>query len=62
MNSNPKTIAETAEFLRSLGHSYIVPSSIRYLIQVGKLKAKKALNGRWLIENAEIDRFLKSKT
>ena len=52
MHSNQRTIAETAEFLRNLGHSYIVPETIRYMIRVGKIKAVKTLNRRWLISSS----------
>jgi predicted site-specific integrase-resolvase len=58
MHSNQRTIAETTEFLRSLGHSYVVPETIRYMIRVGKIKAVKTLNRRWLISSTELDRFL----
>ena len=58
MHSNQRTIAETAEFLRDLGHCYIVPETIRYMIRVGKIKAVKTLNRRWLISQTEIERFL----
>jgi len=61
MHSNQRTIAETAEFLRNLGHNYIVPETIRYMIRVGKIKAVKTLNRRWLISSTELDRFLEQQ-
>jgi predicted site-specific integrase-resolvase len=61
MHPDQRTIAETAEFLRSLGHSYVVPETIRYMIRVGKIKAVKTLNRRWLISSAELERFLQDQ-
>ena len=48
------TVLETAHICE------IVPESVRYLIRNGKLRATKAINGRWLIDQSEIDRLLAS--